>query len=83
MPSPPKTIWARYFSATRQPREICGLGFVTPTEARRITYAETVRFEQIHERTYRDLGFEITSIDPGSVSDRVRQIKCALSLERT
>src|SRR4051812_48207842 len=25
MPSPPKTIWARYFSATRQPREICGL----------------------------------------------------------
>jgi predicted ATPase len=59
------------------------LGFVTPTEARRITYAETVRFEQIHERTYRDLGFEITSIDPGSVSDRVRQIKCALSLERT
>jgi predicted ATPase len=27
------------------------LGFVTPTEARRITYEETVRFEQIHERT--------------------------------
>ncbi|SRR6266498_579209 len=58
------------------------LGFVTPTEARRITYEETVRFEQIHERTYRDLGFEIISIGPASVSDRVREIKLALSLDR-
>jgi predicted ATPase len=59
------------------------LGFVTPTDARRITYEETVRFEQIHERTYRDLGFEITLIDTGSVADRVKQIKSTLSLERT
>ena len=59
------------------------LGFVTPTEARRITYEETVRFEQIHERTYRELGFEIISIGPASVSDRVREIKRALSLDRT
>jgi predicted ATPase len=59
------------------------LGFITPTDARRITYAETVRFEQIHERIYRDLGFEITLIDPGSVLDRVKQIERTLSLERT
>lgn len=59
------------------------LGFITPTEARRITYEETVRFEQIHERTYRDLGFEIISIGPASVSDRVREIKRVLSLDRT
>jgi predicted ATPase len=59
------------------------LGFITHTEARRITYEETVRFERIHERTYRDLGFEITFIDPGSVSDRLKQIKRILSLERT
>jgi len=57
------------------------LGFVTPTEARRITYEETVRFEQIHERTYRDLGFEIISIGPASISDRVREIKRALSFD--
>ena len=57
------------------------LGFVTPTEARRITYEGTVRFEQIHERVYRDLGFEITLIGPGSVSDRVEQIKRTLSLQ--
>lgn len=59
------------------------LGFITPTEARRITYDETVRFEQIHEQTYRDLGFEIISIGPGLVSDRVSEIKRALSLDRT
>jgi predicted ATPase len=59
------------------------LGFVTPTEARRITYEETVRFEQIHERTYGELGFEIISIGPASVSDRVREIKRALSLDQT
>lgn len=61
---------------------IKNLGFITPTEARRITYEETVRFEQIHERTYRDLGFEITLIAPGSISDRVKQIKYTLSLDR-
>jgi predicted ATPase len=59
------------------------LGFVTPTEARRITYEETVRFEKIHERTYTDLGFDIASIDRGSVWDRVKLIKLMLSLEGT
>ncbi len=58
------------------------LGFVTPTAARRITYEETVRFEQIHEQTYRDLGFEIIEIGPGTVSDRVKQIQRALLLDR-
>jgi hypothetical protein len=41
---------------------LMNLGFVTPTEARKISYEETVRFEQIHEQTYRDLGFEIVYI---------------------
>jgi predicted ATPase len=54
------------------------LGFVTPTEARRITYEEAVRFEEIHERTYRDFGFEIVSLGPACVADRVREIKLAV-----
>src|SRR5579864_7168500 len=57
------------------------LGFITPTEARRISYEETVRFEQIHGRTYRDLGFDITLIEPGPISDRVKQIKHILAVE--
>lgn len=56
------------------------LGFITNTEARRITYEETVRFEQIHEETYRELGFDLISIGPASVSDRVREIKRVLEL---
>ena len=58
------------------------LGFITRTDARRITYEETLRFEQIHEQTYRDIGFQITMIAPGSVSERAEQIKRTLSLVR-
>jgi len=54
------------------------LGFITPTEARRISFEETLRFERIHEETYRNFGFEIVFIDPGSVSERVAAIKAAL-----
>lgn len=50
------------------------LGFVTPTAARRITQEEAMRFEAIHERTYRERGFEIVPIAAGSVLDRVAAI---------
>ena len=59
---------------------IRNLGFITPTEARRITFEETLRFERIHEETYRNYGFEMVSIGPGSLSDRVAAIKAALGL---
>src|SRR6516165_10002574 len=45
---------------------IRNLGFVTPTEARRISFEETVRFEKVHEETYLDFGFELVSVEPGS-----------------
>jgi predicted ATPase len=54
------------------------LGFITPTEARRISFEETVRFEKIHEKTYRDFGFELVSIEPGSLGERVSVIKAAI-----
>jgi len=57
---------------------IRNLGFVTPTEARRITFEETVRFEKIHEETYRDFGFELISVEPGSLAERVNLIKAAI-----
>ena len=55
------------------------LGFITPTEARRISFEETVRFEKIHEETYRNFGLELVSIEPGSVAERVSSIKAAIS----
>lgn len=57
---------------------IRNLGFVTPTEARRISFDETLRFEKIHEETYRDFGFELISVEPGSLAERVRKIKAAI-----
>ena len=58
---------------------IRNLGFITPTEARRISFGETLRFELIHEETYRKFGFEIVSIQPGSVSARVAAIEAAVA----
>ena len=54
------------------------LGFVTPTAARRITFEDTVRFEEIHEVTYRDCGFELVYVEPGTLADRVSKIKAVL-----
>jgi predicted ATPase len=56
---------------------IRNLGFVKPTEARRISFEDTVRFEKVHEETYRDFGFELISVEPASLAERVRIIKAA------
>jgi predicted ATPase len=50
------------------------LGFVTPTAARRITLAESVRFEEIHERTYREYGFELIEVPPAPPAERVELV---------
>ena len=57
---------------------IRNLGFVTPTEARRISFEETVRFEKLHEEAYRNFGFELVSVEPGSLAERVNIIKAAI-----
>jgi len=57
---------------------IRNLGFITPTEARRISFEQTLRFEKIHEETYRDLGFELVFVEPGSVAERVSRIRAAI-----
>ena len=57
---------------------IRNLGFVTPNEARRISFEETVRFEKIHEEIYRDFGFELISVEPASLMERVSIIKSAI-----
>jgi predicted ATPase len=58
---------------------ICNLGFITPTDARRISFEDAMRFERIHEETYRDFGFELVSVEPGSLAERVSFIKAAIT----
>jgi predicted ATPase len=50
------------------------LGFIQPTAARRISFEEALRFEQIHEETYRRYGFDLIFIEPGNLADRVGAI---------
>jgi len=57
---------------------IRNLGFITPTEARRINFDETLRFESIHEETYQSFGFELVSVEPGDLLERVNKIKAAI-----
>jgi predicted ATPase len=57
---------------------IRNLGFITPSEARRISFEETVRFEKIHEETYRSFGFELIPVEPGTLVERVGAIKAAI-----
>jgi len=57
---------------------IRNLGFITPTEARRISFEETLRFEAIHEETYRSFGFELVSVEPGDLPERVSAIQAGI-----
>jgi predicted ATPase len=58
---------------------IRNLGFINPTKARRITFAEALRFERMHEDIYRSFGFELVSVEPGILSNRVSVIRTAIS----
>lgn len=54
------------------------IGFVEKTVARRISYADSLTFERIHLDVYRDLGYDIVDVEPGSVADRVAVIEDVL-----
>ncbi len=51
------------------------LGFVTATEVRRISLADSIRFGKVHEEAYLAHGFKLIHIDPESVDKRVESIK--------
>jgi len=59
---------------------IRNLGFIAPTDVRRISFEQALRFERIHENSYRDSGFEIVYVEPGKLLDRVAAIKAALGI---
>jgi predicted ATPase len=50
------------------------LGFMTPTAARRITFEEALRFEQMHEDAYRLHGFQLIFIEVGTARQRADAI---------
>ncbi len=54
-------------------------GFVTPTAARRITLADSLEFERIHEQAYREYGFELVDVPAGPLADRAALV-CAVAI---
>ena len=57
---------------------IRNLGSITPTEARRISFEESLQFEKVHEDTYRNFGFELLYVESGNVTKRVQWIRAAI-----
>jgi predicted ATPase len=51
------------------------LGFCEPTRARRISYEDSIRFEKVHEETYREFGYECIRVAPQELARRVEQIE--------
>ena len=50
-------------------------GFVRATAARRISFEESLVFEQLHEQAYRDLGFRLVEVPAGPLPDRVALVR--------
>jgi predicted ATPase len=50
------------------------LGFVTPTAVRRISFAQSVRFERFHEQAYRAHGYELVDVPAETVAERAELI---------
>jgi predicted ATPase len=51
------------------------LGFCEPTAARKISFEDSLKFEKVHEETYRSFGYECIRIAPRELAARVEQIK--------
>jgi predicted ATPase len=56
------------------------LGFVEPTAARRISFDESLAFEDLHERAYRELGFELIEVPAGPLPVRAALVCAAAGL---
>ncbi|MCK5911593.1 MAG: AAA family ATPase [Caulobacter sp.] len=58
-----------------------GLGFMTPTPARRISLEAAQAFERVHQSVYAELGFELVPIAPGTIESRLATIFAHYSSE--
>ena len=53
------------------------LGFVVRTDARRITYEESLEFEAVHVAAYESLGYELIDVPQETVAERAGLIEGA------
>jgi predicted ATPase len=50
-------------------------GSIQATEARQISFEDSLDFEQLHRQTYRDLGFKLAEVPAVPLTDRVALIQ--------
>jgi len=55
-------------------------GFLEPTAARRISFEDSLVFEEVHERTYREFGFELIEVPAGPLGWRAALVLEAAGL---
>jgi len=55
------------------------MGFVTPTQARRITFEDAVRFEAAHVAAYARFGFELVRVAPADVETRFAAVVAGMA----
>ncbi|GII66764.1 hypothetical protein Skr01_68490 [Sphaerisporangium krabiense] len=58
---------------------IRNLGFCEPTNARQITFEDSLTFEHLHEQTYQAFGYNLIDIPAGLLPDRITTIRTAIS----
>jgi predicted ATPase len=54
------------------------MGFIAPTEARTISYADSVDFGRLHEAVYAELGYELVRIPAAPLHERVNAIRALI-----
>lgn len=59
------------------------LGFIEPTTARQISYAESLAFQAVHEKTYRDHGFTIVDVPPVNIAERATAVEAYVTNRST
>lgn len=55
-------------------------GFVEPTAARRISFADSLAFERVHEQTYHELGYTLVDVPAGPLPERVAAVRRSLKI---
>jgi predicted ATPase len=63
----------------RQVFFIENLGFCASTAARKISFEDSLKFEKVHEETYRSFGYECVKVAPLELVARVEKIKRYIS----
>lgn len=56
-----------------------GLGFITPTAARRISLEDALRFEAMHEEAYRERDYTLIPIAPGLPAERAAAVLASIT----